>query len=103
LCLFFFSSRRRHTRSKRDWSSDVCSSDLSGKADLAIHSLDTLMGYFGQTNRLSFKYQTDDIVGFMWLGSMVQNQGAKEIMQKLQIGRASCRERDKMSSVVIDR
>src|SRR2546421_8300980 len=33
LCLshcvfFFFSSRRRHTRSDRDWSSDVCSSDL---------------------------------------------------------------------------
>src|SRR5207249_8945188 len=28
LCFFFFSSRRRHTRSKRDWSSDVCSSDL---------------------------------------------------------------------------
>src|SRR5699024_12022570 len=28
-CLFFFfSSRRPHTRSKRDWSSDVCSSDL---------------------------------------------------------------------------
>src|SRR2546421_2142271 len=26
---FFFSSRRRHTRSDRDWSSDVCSSDLS--------------------------------------------------------------------------
>src|SRR2546421_3371403 len=28
LLLFFFSSRRRHTRSDRDWSSDVCSSDL---------------------------------------------------------------------------
>src|SRR5699024_12025814 len=28
LYLFFFSSRRRHTSSKRDWSSDVCSSDL---------------------------------------------------------------------------
>src|SRR5699024_12152622 len=28
---FFFSSRRRHTRSKRDWSSDVCSSDLAGR------------------------------------------------------------------------
>src|SRR5699024_11883580 len=27
---YFFSSRRRHTRSKRDWSSDVCSSDLNG-------------------------------------------------------------------------
>src|SRR5215510_1953184 len=30
MCLFFFSSRRRHTRWPRDWSSDVCSSDLSG-------------------------------------------------------------------------
>src|SRR5256884_1113913 len=27
---FFFSSRRRHTRCSRDWSSDVCSSDLDG-------------------------------------------------------------------------
>src|SRR5690606_40704560 len=27
---FFFSSRRRHTRFSRDWSSDVCSSDLPG-------------------------------------------------------------------------
>src|SRR5579871_2276882 len=33
---FFFSSRRRHTRSLRDWSSDVCSSDLrSAVADIA--------------------------------------------------------------------
>src|SRR5207249_7403752 len=32
---FFFSSRRRHTRSKRDWSSDVCSSDL-GLRDLGV-------------------------------------------------------------------
>src|SRR3989449_9818672 len=28
LLFFFFSSRRRHTRCSRDWSSDVCSSDL---------------------------------------------------------------------------
>src|SRR5450432_4659784 len=28
---FFFSSRRRHTRSDRDWSSDVCSSDLDAE------------------------------------------------------------------------
>src|SRR5690606_40778525 len=27
--IFFFSSRRRHTRFSRDWSSDVCSSDLT--------------------------------------------------------------------------
>src|SRR5699024_11515426 len=31
--IFFFSSRRRHTRSKRDWSSDVCSSDLNYMAE----------------------------------------------------------------------
>src|SRR2546422_3099342 len=29
IIFFFFSSRRRHTRCSRDWSSDVCSSDLS--------------------------------------------------------------------------
>src|SRR6266436_7307914 len=29
---FFFSSRRRHTRCSRDWSSDVCSSDLGLEA-----------------------------------------------------------------------
>src|SRR3989449_7281258 len=29
VAFFFFSSRRRHTRCSRDWSSDVCSSDLS--------------------------------------------------------------------------
>src|SRR5436853_1468797 len=32
LC-FFFSSRRRHTRCLSDWSSDVCSSDLSCRID----------------------------------------------------------------------
>src|SRR5207245_7211936 len=32
-CFFFFSSRRRHTRCYRDWSSDVCSSDLPEAPD----------------------------------------------------------------------
>src|SRR5262249_58750176 len=38
--LFFFSSRRRHTRLVSDWSSDVCSSDLarSGRAGHRRHS-----------------------------------------------------------------
>src|SRR2546421_4514240 len=35
-CFFFFSSRRRHTRSDRDWSSDVCSSDLQQR-HLGVH------------------------------------------------------------------
>src|SRR6266576_4011417 len=33
LCPFFFSSRRLHTSSLRDWSSDVCSSDLHSARD----------------------------------------------------------------------
>src|SRR5690606_41059116 len=33
-CSFFFSSRRRHTRFSRDWSSDVCSSDLEFVVDM---------------------------------------------------------------------
>src|SRR6266403_2466843 len=36
LFFFFFSSRRRHTRSLRDWSSDVCSSDLSSQQRLLL-------------------------------------------------------------------
>src|SRR3712207_8632510 len=39
---FFFSSRRRHTRYWRDWSSDVCSSDLAllvGVVDPQVHTL----------------------------------------------------------------
>src|SRR5215510_15703118 len=45
---FFFSSRRRHTRWPRDWSSDVCSSDL-GLAGLGfiadLISKPTIIGY----------------------------------------------------------
>src|SRR5436305_14058189 len=33
---FFFSSRRRHTRCGRDWSSDVCSSDLLSNSPLML-------------------------------------------------------------------
>src|SRR5216683_765923 len=42
LFFFFFSSRRRHTRSDRDWSSDVCSSDLPlhGNVETRLRRLD---------------------------------------------------------------
>src|SRR2546427_9111698 len=36
VCLFFFSSRRRHTRFDCDWSSDVCSSDLIARYPIAV-------------------------------------------------------------------
>src|SRR5690606_40983516 len=48
---FFFSSRRRHTRFSRDWSSDVCSSDLpkiTGKLIICMH----VMVFFLTTNHL---------------------------------------------------
>src|SRR5262245_63552423 len=38
--VFFFSSRRRHTRCLSDWSSDVCSSDLGLAAGLALLARD---------------------------------------------------------------
>src|SRR5260370_2831732 len=39
LVYFFFSSRRRHTRFKCDWSSDVCSSDLVMIVVIHIHAV----------------------------------------------------------------
>src|SRR6266511_4225817 len=39
---FFFSSRRRHTRFSRDWSSDVCSSDLDDVRGLELVELTDL-------------------------------------------------------------
>src|SRR6266403_2375803 len=43
LFFFFFSSRRRHTRSLRDWSSDVCSSDLDD--NYVRPEVDTSLGF----------------------------------------------------------
>src|SRR3989440_3815045 len=86
-CVFFFSSRRRHTRSDRDWSSDVCSSDL-------------ILDAFGEeiTERgevvwldRPFNPFTEDArrpptlrVAPLEVGRVLRNR---------QIGRASCRER----------
>src|SRR5690606_41209832 len=42
----FFSSRRRHTRFSRDWSSDVCSSDLPGRVG-QIHNMFVKTHLFG--------------------------------------------------------
>src|SRR3989442_1840027 len=48
--VFFFSSRRRHTRCGRDWSSDVCSSDLLVSDDYDPARVQAL---FGMGNVLS--------------------------------------------------
>src|SRR3712207_8881894 len=55
MLLFFFSSRRRHTRYWRDWSSDVCSSDLRG-ADPLEHYLEVVAGKTGSLIATSARY-----------------------------------------------
>src|SRR5439155_16828847 len=67
--VFFFSSRRRHTRWPRDWSSDVCSSDLGG----------------------SMRTKEKD--------KLEKRQKVIEHLEKDEIGRASCRERVEDSGV----
>src|SRR5439155_17422532 len=50
ILFFFFSSRRRHTRWPRDWSSDVCSSDLTvGVLALHFHGGALDAGHFART------------------------------------------------------
>src|SRR2546429_9120444 len=53
MLLFFFSSRRRHTRCSRDWSSDVCSSDLLRMA-LGAQRRDVLKLVFGEAAMMVF-------------------------------------------------
>src|SRR5260370_15437641 len=46
LLLIFFSSRRRHTRFKCDWSSDVCSSDLKSLREKMKTEMEALIYHF---------------------------------------------------------
>src|SRR6266536_5047632 len=48
---FFFSSRRRHTTSTRDWSSDVCSSDLRPRNDAVDRTPDVISLSVGTRTR----------------------------------------------------
>src|SRR5204863_934095 len=78
---FFFSSRRRHTRSLRDWSSDVCSSDLACHRDIDCAVL--LRGRDAPNSS-----------GTVYVTVAGRLLALAEIGK---IGRASCRERGKMS------
>src|SRR5215475_12991737 len=62
LFFFFFSSRRRHTIFSRDWSSDVCSSDLPGNHDYVEGSPRDFLDYFGARTpqRTWFRVQVGD-------------------------------------------
>src|SRR5207237_7619804 len=85
LIMFFFSSRRRHTRFKCDWSSDVCSSDLVAVYVAHVHRDRRIRGG-PQAGPPDDKLVTGMRGGYERVPSKVVS-GGKEI------GRASCRER----------
>src|SRR5256884_3309455 len=60
VCFFFFSSRRRHTRCSRDWSSDVCSSDLIavGGTDFDDAGTQVSGGFWSATNSTDGKRES---------------------------------------------
>src|SRR2546429_4077015 len=88
--MFFFSSRRRHTRCSRDWSSDVCSSDLvpCGSLKHVVSSVDvgSLFLVRGDT----------DLEGFVFGLPLFKHRATvlgPTSEEGTEIGRASCRER----------
>src|SRR3712207_9122030 len=62
-CCCFFSSRRRHTRYWRDWSSDVCSSDL--KAGMAQIGYQPNNGYV-ETYMFGGQFKLHSVIGDAW-------------------------------------
>src|SRR5260370_3420115 len=88
--MFFFSSRRRHTRFKCDWSSDVCSSDL-------FEQILTVVSF------MKGKYKIDGYVDPQNLLEKIDTRTPNPIFGDMlietrfsdykEIGRASCRER----------
>src|SRR5690348_18463894 len=84
--MFFFSSRRRHTRWTGDWSSDVCSSDLL-RVGVAT--------FTGRADTLEVRFDPAVGRGAFWetLRRGAATTTAARPAQSAQIGRASCRER----------
>src|SRR5690554_7043011 len=83
---FFFSSRRRHTRCGRDWSSDVCSSDLADAHNLQLDDqLTAIINGRRQTLTIVGIAESPEFIYVIPPGGMLPDYQ--------QIGRASCRER----------
>src|SRR3712207_9579947 len=88
--IFFFSSRRRHTRYWRDWSSDVCSSDLFRALGPSL----ALTVLVGMAVCLTLAPAVMTILSWR-LFTVLPVRGSE------QIGRASCRGRVEISVVAV--
>src|SRR5207249_5042337 len=93
---FFFSSRRRHTRSKRDWSSDVCSSDLSLQyqphaSAVAARLAQLLLRRGKATEAITQAEAALQVDPYSLMAVMTVSRAYRRVGRE--IGRASCRER----------
>src|SRR5690606_40306451 len=99
----FFSSRRRHTRFSRDWSSDVCSSDLF--MAVGAYSSAIMARQWGMSFWLALPLSAlfTGGIGLIFGLPSLRVKGFYLAMATLaaqfKIGRASCRERGEMSGV----
>src|SRR5204862_2910919 len=93
-----FSSRRRHTRSLRDWSSDVCSSDLDRPSAVRRVSVGpaTTVAFRAQQLLQRHRFIVASLppkkVGGQQMDDLLRYRGPNELIM-VEIGRASCRER----------
>src|SRR3712207_8523117 len=88
----FFSSRRRHTRYWRDWSSDVCSSDLVPRAAERLRQA-ARRGGDDRARRLERQQLQRQRGAVDHLAPTPRVRALAEPAVPVQIGRASCRER----------
>src|SRR3712207_7875236 len=86
---FFFSSRRRHTRYWRDWSSDVCSSDLYDCIVLDL-KLPKASG-FSLLERVKTDDKLRDVPVIIHTGKALTRREETRLKRYAEIGRASCR------------
>src|SRR5690606_39586971 len=89
---FFFSSRRRHTRFSRDWSSDVCSSDLE-EWQARLRTRGAILFVGDGLRRALFRVRPADqpTRNASYMSHPLRPSGP--LLGAMKIGRASCRER----------
>src|SRR5205807_3168317 len=97
-----FSSRRRHTRLQGDWSSDVCSSDLPSRADAwivrrALASAGGGWAYHTGRRALHRHKSLGDEPACRAVRLSLDRSARSHHRRAVEIGRASCRERGKMT------